>query len=941
MEKNLFLVKFRSAGQFDRFYKSIKQGQVFIPASAPVLEKSYIILKIIIPVIDHAFLISGIVSHSSKGQDKSGIRVDVSESMESVLLQIDKLLASSTGIFQKADQNSYDGDHPPLVQEEKTESETNLHDKGIKASLEADVNDVGESQDDLWASGSETGEFSFETLKNLVSQESVEIDVEKEPELPDEPVEEKKELTAEEGLRGKAIGQFVMNLTKAMLRSGYYDPEHPSADSAKKGLYNEFIRVLGNKNEIMLGNEKTRDHIDIMITGILDEPVTVRNLVGKGVADLFVPKLSEFFDRKGLFSFAIKKEITPEHFNSFTDIMSDPTVDQGGVEKAGDYLTEKLIEHGIVEISAVFVDDLLLLELNLPQRVEMAIQRLAKDLKTMPMFKKIDAESIAKLKIQNIQDIIRPLNHPRYLNDFLVNCYIIAENVDDMEAEEIENIIVSAFPFNQLLPTSHFAIKEMESLKNRKIEQPDSEVIDRRLIGIKRILKLISKRVILEKAPGANTFLAQMHQNNILPFNELPPEVQYHVNTRKIAQGIDEGLNSYIDGFINAASSEDALVYLKGFRRTIPIFIEDKKWKELLTITGGIKKAAALESVNSDFIINSIKIEKEELVKDNGYYISADLTDISELMMVYVFKDVIRHLVEAYETVDKTQRILFDGFINSLGALGVDIQCGVLTESDDREIRKLSFDSLVMKGNVARKWAVQILKNKSLAWFIHRNALMVLHQLRQKEIERGDAAKFSSQQGGQDEEDFNSVRRFLTHSDSRLRDEAIKVLVSFRPHDAESLVIAALTDEDAKVRWRATRAIAEISPISEDAIRQMLDVIKSPIPDDKQESSAHMHMLMQYFGAINAMPDIPLQKRIEEGILGKMKIIAGQEKGLKKLFKKIVGGDDESNVLKTVIPLLGRIGSSGSADFLKKLMRTHRDQQEAIKKALFRIKNQK
>ena len=49
MEKNLFLIKFGSAGQFDKFYKSIKQGQVFIPAQAPVPEKFHIILKLMIP----------------------------------------------------------------------------------------------------------------------------------------------------------------------------------------------------------------------------------------------------------------------------------------------------------------------------------------------------------------------------------------------------------------------------------------------------------------------------------------------------------------------------------------------------------------------------------------------------------------------------------------------------------------------------------------------------------------------------------------------------------------------------------------------------------------------------------------------------------------------------------------------------------------------------
>ena len=61
-----------------------------------------------------------------------------------------------------------------------------------------------------------------------------------------------------------------------------------------------------------------------LISGILEEPVNVRTLVGAGMADLFVPKLREYFKRKGLVSFAVKNSITLEHFEKFVDIMSDP-----------------------------------------------------------------------------------------------------------------------------------------------------------------------------------------------------------------------------------------------------------------------------------------------------------------------------------------------------------------------------------------------------------------------------------------------------------------------------------------------------------------------------------------------------------------------------------------------------------------------------------------
>ena len=74
--------------------------------------------------------------------------------------------------------------------------------------------------------------------------------------------------------------------------------------------------------------------------------------------------------------------------------MSDPKADKGTGRKVGELLSNALVEKGIGQISVVFKDDLIALELNLPWRVEMAIQRLAKDLTVLPMFKSESDEAI-------------------------------------------------------------------------------------------------------------------------------------------------------------------------------------------------------------------------------------------------------------------------------------------------------------------------------------------------------------------------------------------------------------------------------------------------------------------------------------------------------------------------------------------------------------------
>ena len=109
------------------------------------------------------------------------------------------------------------------------------------------------------------------------------------------------------------------------------------------------------------------------------------------------------------------------------------------------------------------MDDLIALESNLPWRVEMAIQRLAKDLTILPMFKSESEEADRKLKFQVIQDILRPLNHPQYLRDLIIHFYIIAQHLKDQNVEDIEKAIIETFPLNSLLPTSQL-IFNVESM---------------------------------------------------------------------------------------------------------------------------------------------------------------------------------------------------------------------------------------------------------------------------------------------------------------------------------------------------------------------------------------------------------------------------------------------------------------------------------------------
>lgn len=765
----------------------------------------------------------------------------------------------------------------------------------------------------------EVGGVLFEDLKSMVDQEEVEFEVKEEPVISARKIPEKKDLTTEERTMAEPVGQFFMNLTKAMLRSGYYAPGHPGADSAKAGLYEEFLGVLKGQREIMITNHDTRDGVDLMITGILDEPISIRVLVGPGMAELFVPKLSEYCKRKQLVSFALKSDIRPGHFYQFIDIMSDPKVDDHKDDQAGKFLTNAFIEHGITDISTVFVDDMVKLETDLPWRVEMAIHRLAKDLKVMPLFKGVSAKEIKQRKLQTIQDIIRPLKHPAYLNDFLVNCYLIAEYVTSMPAEEIEEMVVDAFSIDLLLPTSRFTFKELESLEKLKLKHPDSEIIDRRFDGIKRILKLISRRVVAGKAAGARNFLESLYRNQILAFNELPADVQFMVNSIKMADDIRNDFGKYANIIASIQKPGDALVYLKCFRRTAPILVESGDWTILAQIANSVKRVSSREPFNSKNLYSGIQVKTSDETEDYSKSELFRLLDISERALGFIFSDVIDKIINAYENADPGQQRGIEQIINSLGTLGVDIISKMLIDSNDREIRKLSYEMMINKGEQARKWAAGMLEDAGRPWFIHRNAMMILAKVSDKEA------------------DFANIRKFIGHSNPKIREELLNAVIALKPPDGEFIVAESINDDDPKVRWRALRALQHFSPVSEETMQKLLNIITLPLPKNHDKAENHINKTVHIISAINAMPSVSISRKMETEILELLDSFSGGKKSIWNKVKRVVGNDYETPVLKVAIPLLGKIGGSRSGAYLKKINRSHPGFSDIIKKALLRM----
>ncbi|MDH3877545.1 MAG: HEAT repeat domain-containing protein [Desulfobacterales bacterium] len=886
MEPKAIKLNYRSAERFSKDYALLKSGRIFLPSKTLLPLETALTLNFTVPGIDNVFTVEGVVAKTIDEQaaailqKPTGMVLEVVGGPDVILNKLNAVLCRHIdyqillGLMPPAESAPPAADTHPVSHQ--ADSELNDLD-------EAALEDEGEAN------------LSLDWLRKAVAQEKVEKEDVPPLEITVAPTVEKKDLTLEERKKVKPSGEFLMDLTKAMLRSGYYSADHPGSEGAKQGLYEKFQTCLGESRQVEITKQETREKVDILITGILEEPVNARTLVGTGMAELFLPKLTEYFKRKALVSFAIKNDITLQHFESFVDIMSDPKADSGEGTKIGQLLSTALAEHGITEISTVFMDDLIMLELNLPWRVEMAIQRLAKDLKMLPMFQSGSDENIRTLKLQIIQDIIRPLRHPEFLKDLVINCYIIAKHVDGIEKEDIEQVIIESFPLDTLLPTSQFIFAELNDLREKHAQDLDNPTVVRRVDGVKRILKWVVRRLVMSDVSGAQSFLEELYLNEVLSFEELPPDVQYLVNTLVMTRDAQAHLSAYVRRLLNAEKTDDAVVLVKFCRRIFPTLFEDNDWKIALLLTRAADRAG----------------------KENGAF-KKD-SSLSPTPQRFIYKNLTEDLVTAYETAEDAQRKIIDEIAGLLGPQGIEILGKVLSECEDRQARKFATDALIQQGEMARIWVLKALCNPDQPWYLLRNTLMILRFV------------------GKGEKGIERARQFISHEHPRVRDEALHTFLALKAPDAEQIVVDAIEDPDDKVQWRATSALAELAPLSEASVAKITRIIKTEIPEDDEAAAQHSRKVCNIIRTLGTVINIKNIQAVEESLLEIARMINGQKKGILKRLKKSAS-PHQTAILSAAIATLGKIGTANSEAFLKKMAGTKTAQAEAARKAVESIR---
>ena len=169
------------------------------------------------------------------------------------------------------------------------------------------------------------------------------------------------------------LSEFVLSMTKAMCRTGYYSASHPEGQRALLGLYDEFINLMhdrGHEFSFQLSFSRAgKGDEDVALYDGKSAIRLMRDSLTEGAGNTFTPKLVEYFHRQGLLSFTLKKEIPQAHFEVFIERMTRPP--DTSIQHPGEELSRDLALAGVHEVSVVFDEDRIAgLRASIPWRAE-------------------------------------------------------------------------------------------------------------------------------------------------------------------------------------------------------------------------------------------------------------------------------------------------------------------------------------------------------------------------------------------------------------------------------------------------------------------------------------------------------------------------------------------------------------------------------------------
>ncbi len=371
------------------------------------------------------------------------------------------------------------------------------------------------------------------------------------------------------------VGEFLLSLIQAFLRTGYYLPAHPESRRAKVGLFDKFHHLTGASGELTLILRGEGTAAAVSVEGLSEQPLKLKDTMLKGMAETYNPRFVHFLARKELVSLSLSARMDEEEFSRFVDLIAEPFLEEMREHATKDRFIACLEQRGISNLSFVFNEDFITEHRNLPWRAALALSRLRKDITLIPIFRHLRRDQIAQVRREVLDDILRPLNVPELIYAFLMNLDLV--RMPDLTEEQAEDEVFALVKEGALLVLTPLFIRDATGKEKRYRDLLPPE-------KFARVLGKFFQRLNQIDSPAARGLIEEMFNAGLLSLEDLSPEIRERIMTIQLATSFLAARANYLR-HLDQAPPEEYSRRAHLMAKIVPCLLERGQLEEASSIT--------------------------------------------------------------------------------------------------------------------------------------------------------------------------------------------------------------------------------------------------------------------------------------------------------------------------------------------------------------------
>ena len=561
-------------------------------------------------------------------------------------------------------------------------------------------------------------------------------------------------------LQGNAlseVGDFIVSMVQAFLRTGYYLPEHPQSKKALEGLYERFSELVEKGGEIHFFIREEGGGEAIFIEGPLDSASRLRDIMPLGMADTYNPRFINFLKRKGLVSLTLSSRMRRAEFTNFINLMSEPAFVDMKEAKTKEKFLHSLRRLEIRNVSWIFNEDLISVRRDIPWRVGLALSRLRKDLRLLPVYADAKKEDLVGIKRQILSDVIRPIVGEEQPYVFLMNLDLTySELLPENDAEdEFFRIIDEGI----LMDLAGVLIQDASGKKRRYHGILPSE-------KFQRVLEKVTAKLVRMETQSAGEHLWELFELKLLPEKSLTPEVRERIMLFRLIRSFVNYSDTYLDRLETRDSPQDFSGIAVPLARIVPYLLESGHYGETVAL------AEAL--VRKVFQGGEKSLLARKILDEIGT------------------GQAMERAKGAFLTASKEGRIRIGRFFEIMGSRSAEPLVCIVKEGGDIWRRKQAVEILMRMGKEYSAFLADLIRFEKLDGEVAATVIKVLSGVQDDDLKALVA---------------DASEKRVEDSHPAVRREALHALIVLEPGGRKNIYEQALSNTDARTREEGIRGL--------------------------------------------------------------------------------------------------------------------------------------